>query len=731
MTFKQFLLASSLFIAMGSNVLANEVENRIHSSSNDAEEYNGRVSLSSSDLELTQDGNKQQIVGLHFSSLNIPKNATITKAYLQFEVDETSSEATSLIIHGEKSTHALTFTSSSNNISTRSKTSASVTWNPPAWNSKGEQSDAQQSSDIHTIIQELVNQETWNSNSPMVFIISGNGKRIAKSYDGQASLAPLLHIEFEDNENNDETPIIEPPVNNSSNIIESRINANSDDAEESSTKVSLGSSDLELIQDGNKQQIVGLRFNTLNIPKNANITEAYIQFEVDETSSEATTLTIHGEKVASALTFTSSSANISSRAKTTSLVNWSPLVWNTKGVNYKETQQTSNLHSIVQELVNQNSWSSGNAMAFIITGEGKRIAKSYDGKSTSAPLLHIEYDTNSSTTIIPEDNTTIVPPLSAHTIQVPSDYTTLQDAIENAQDGDTILLAPGIYDNLNEIVILQNNLTIASYYHTTGNESYINNTILRGTGDKEHRIFDGSRTAGASENIKFIGFTVENSGKFVTFTYGNENLVDHCQINGIKRDAISFDTEAGGKVFHCIINKSGDDAIDIDTKLKGNFEFGYNQIIDTHDDGIEIHQWEDPKGKIVNTMHYNIHDNIIRNSGKDGIQLIDFHDKTNREFSITNNTISNCGQVGVGMIYEVSQHEETAFEGTDMKELVVVSGNTFDHNLYHLLGGDNMRVYNNHFSNAIEVAIKRVKGDSIIENNTFSNNVRDFENSNN
>jgi len=137
MTFKQFLLASSLFIAMGSNVLANEVENRINSSSNDAEEYNGRVSLSSSDLELTQDGNKQQIVGLHFSSLNIPKNATITKAYLQFEVDETSSEATSLIIHGEKSTDALTFTSSSNNISARSKTSASVTWNPPAWNSKG------------------------------------------------------------------------------------------------------------------------------------------------------------------------------------------------------------------------------------------------------------------------------------------------------------------------------------------------------------------------------------------------------------------------------------------------------------------------------------------------------------------------------------------------------------------------------------------------------------------
>lgn len=59
------------------------------------------------------------------------------------------------------------------------------------------------------------------------------------------------------------------------------VNASSDDAEEDSGgDMSLGSSDLELM-DG--QAAVGMRFNTVNIPRDATITNAYIQFTCDET----------------------------------------------------------------------------------------------------------------------------------------------------------------------------------------------------------------------------------------------------------------------------------------------------------------------------------------------------------------------------------------------------------------------------------------------------------------
>jgi RHS repeat-associated protein len=54
-------------------------------------------------------------------------------------------------------------------------------------------------------------------------------------------------------------------------------------------------------------------------------------------------------------------------------------------------QRTPNLSSVLQEVLNRPGWTSGNALAIIITGSGKRIAKSYDRDMYGAPYLHIEY----------------------------------------------------------------------------------------------------------------------------------------------------------------------------------------------------------------------------------------------------------------------------------------------------------------------------------------------------
>ena len=62
------------------------------------------------------------------------------------------------------------------------------------------------------------------------------------------------------------------------------VSASSDDAEENTTngRVNRGSSDLELVDEGSNQ-LVGMRFNGLNIPRGATITTASIQFHTDET----------------------------------------------------------------------------------------------------------------------------------------------------------------------------------------------------------------------------------------------------------------------------------------------------------------------------------------------------------------------------------------------------------------------------------------------------------------
>ena len=43
----------------------------------------------------------------------------------------------------------------------------------------------------------------------------------------------------------------------------------------------------------------------------------------------------------------------------------------------------------IQEIVEREDWSAGNALALIVSGQGRRVAESYDG--TAPPELVIQY----------------------------------------------------------------------------------------------------------------------------------------------------------------------------------------------------------------------------------------------------------------------------------------------------------------------------------------------------
>ncbi len=135
--------------------------------------------------------------------------------------------------------------------------------------------------------------------------------------------------------------------------LESQIAASSDDAEErASGSVKLGSSDLELVWD-KSDQTVGLRFNGVDIPQGATILNAFVQFEVDEPSTEATSLTIQGEDADHAATFIDSNGNITSRPRTTAAVPWSPPEWPTRqvaGVD-QQTERTEHADCVFAALV--------------------------------------------------------------------------------------------------------------------------------------------------------------------------------------------------------------------------------------------------------------------------------------------------------------------------------------------------------------------------------------------
>ena len=172
--------------------------------------------------------------------------------------------------------------------------------------------------------------------------------------------------------------------------VEVRVAASSDDAEEAVTtgSVSRSSSDLELTTDGSTQQVVGMRFTPVTVPALATIVRAYVQFEVDEVSTGAASLTVQGQAGDNPGTFLNATANISSRPRTSASVPWTPPGWPTIQVAGPD-QRTPDLSGIVQEIVNRPGWTSANAIAIIVTGTGRRTAEAFDG--TSAPTLHVEY----------------------------------------------------------------------------------------------------------------------------------------------------------------------------------------------------------------------------------------------------------------------------------------------------------------------------------------------------
>jgi uncharacterized delta-60 repeat protein len=182
-----------------------------------------------------------------------------------------------------------------------------------------------------------------------------------------------------------------------------RIGSASDDAEEEGPTGTtpgtmwLDSSDIELVSDFDSpstgEQKVGLRFTGMNIPVGATITDAYLVFRAISAdsgmnNSGATSLTVNGQLTGNASTFTTTSGNISSRTLTTASTAWTPSAWTT-GLDYN----SPDISSVVQEIVNQGTWASGNALAIIISGTGHRASQAYDSDPSNAAQLVVTYTT--------------------------------------------------------------------------------------------------------------------------------------------------------------------------------------------------------------------------------------------------------------------------------------------------------------------------------------------------
>ncbi len=141
----------------------------------------------------------------------------------------------------------------------------------------------------------------------------------------------------------------------------------------------LTSSDIEIMGTApenttNRNKYVGVFFEDIQIPQGALITEAKIKMQADESQSGATSINIRCGKSLNAEPFTvTETHNISNREYFEDKVVWKPEPWTAGNLYY-----TNDLSAIVQNVVKQDGWKSGNAISFIMDGTGHRTAENFN-----------------------------------------------------------------------------------------------------------------------------------------------------------------------------------------------------------------------------------------------------------------------------------------------------------------------------------------------------------------
>lgn len=161
----------------------------------------GDVNCGGSDLELHDASPTESdgIVGLRYLGLNIPNAATILTADIQFHVDEVSSGTLEVTFHGEDEDSSSVFLPLTDfDLSSRTKTTASVNWVVPSWPIISEEGAAQLTPDLSSIIQEIVDRPLWVSGNDLSLFIDAwpdnTGTRTAESLNGEPTNAPIITI---------------------------------------------------------------------------------------------------------------------------------------------------------------------------------------------------------------------------------------------------------------------------------------------------------------------------------------------------------------------------------------------------------------------------------------------------------------------------------------------------------------------------------------------------------
>lgn len=166
-------------------VYRRRVVKSVVASGDDAYQTGVTVNTSATAMYLSANGD---IIGLRFTNITIPVGATVTLARVRGHFQTGTAN---LRIHCEAADNAVGFTTASNNIGARPKTTAYTAWNAAV---TGGQQDTP---DITAAVQEVADRGGWASGNALVVLLQNQAAAglTLLSYDGGAVI-PRLTIEY-------------------------------------------------------------------------------------------------------------------------------------------------------------------------------------------------------------------------------------------------------------------------------------------------------------------------------------------------------------------------------------------------------------------------------------------------------------------------------------------------------------------------------------------------------
>jgi hypothetical protein len=249
---------------------------------------------------------------------------------------------------------------------------------------------------------------------------------------------------------------------------------------------------------------------------------------------------------------------------------------------------------------------------------------------------------------------------------VPGDYPSIQEALDAARIGDTIVVAPGVWSGPVEMPAAP--VILASTVLTGADSSVVAGTVIDG-GGADWVI----RVDTLSGHSRILGLTLRNGSDCIralgSFDFEGGILTD-CG------DGIAYQPGSGGHVAHSRIFENRDDGVEMVGDQVVLLE--HNLIRDNGDDGVEM-RFQAYRGALKRVV---IRDNVIRGNRGDGVRLIGHLEPSDRAILLEGNRVVE--NRGAAMACRAADEAAGAVEapgaGAILEEDVVFVGNVFEAN---------------------------------------------------